>query len=221
MIDGTPGWTLALVGWWAGRAAMWDGLFAPPPNRFDVGRSTWIAFLLVSGVGIGLWASSDGDAAFTQRTGATSLALLGLVSVAAQPDNRRRAGALAVFGAAGWSLADLRAATAFGDVGGAREAHPHSPGFTLFFGLLLFAAAVSVERGRVGRRVAAFVAAGLEWAWVSRHLWLPESHGFPDRVDVAAMPETLRFPFLALWSGIGFAGMLGLALRERRGTEST
>jgi hypothetical protein len=104
--------------------------------------------------------------------------------------------------------------------GRARRIRIHK-GSRSFSELLLSRPRSPSSAGRVGRRVAAFVAAGLEWAWVSRHLRLRNRTDIPDRVDVAAMPETLRFPFLALWSGIGFAGMLGLALRERRGTEST
>jgi hypothetical protein len=116
---------------------------------------------------------------------------------------------------------DGRAATAFGDVGAGMRAVDVAPWVSLGFGVLLLAAVPRPSGLGLGRLAVAFGLAVLEWTWVSRHLWLPESCGWPDRVDVAAMTETLRFPFLAAWSGLGHAGMIGLLLAGRDSTEST
>ena len=226
MIEGSPGWTCALVGWCIGRTAMWEGLFTPPSARWNVRRSTYGGFLLASGVGIGLWASSDGDAAFLQRTGSVFVVLLAaLLGVGACLGGGRRRSLATVAGLAGIAalptFVDARAATAFGDVGAGMRAIDVAPWVGLGFGVLLFAAVPRPPGRGLGRLAVAFGLAVLEWTWVSRHLWLPESCGWPDRVDVAAMSETLRFPFLAAWSGLGHAGMIGLLLVGRDSTEST
>lgn len=219
MMTTGDGYELALGGWIAARTAAWAGLFAEAPRSLCVRRASWIGFLLLSGLGLGSVASFSDDATFAQVSGWIQL-LFWLVLVATYS---WRIGVLfAVLIAVWWFQARADVVTAFGTLS-PHHAVTHSSTST-WVSAVIGASALALYLGtrpKIWVLVVALVVAVLEWLWVSEHLWLPETHGFPDRVDVVAMSPDARFPFLSLWSGVGFAGwlsacLLRLAPRETR-----
>ncbi len=218
-LPGGDGYELALVGWIAGRSCALSGLILDAPVAWVVRRANWVGFLLLSGIGFGLAASFSDDATFASTTAWTQL-VLWLVLLATY--SLRVAGLATAASAIWWWTGSHDIATAFGTFTPRGSGSPDmvSPYVSCALGLVSVALFLGT-RPRWWRLALAFVAALLEWWWVSTHLWLPEAHGFPDRVDVVAMAPALRSPFLAVWSGIGFAGWLSACLVRLAPRESS